>query len=539
MRARWFRRLFAPDDRDRAIEREETSLRRALDQGSVDVRFRAEMGRSGRSGSAAVVGQHADDPSLALRLDLGALVGHGHALCLGSTASGKTRAVAIGIEAMLERFAHDPTAPRPWIIDYKGDLAELILAVAERVASELGAAQRERFLNALVVVNPFSTEALVPLQVLARLPEGDVDEETQAYEVSTLFERLVGADLGVKQDALVYHLILLGVSRGMSLPELPRLLNDPVALAAAAAGCAHPQVRSFFGPAFRMQNASVSGLQARFTRLLRTPSNRLMLSAPGCLDFRAMLRDKVVVANFGNPPLGAEDQARFFGGLFTVKMTRAIFDRPTIEADRRVLVVADEWQEGLAGGKEIAENYERVLAMSRARGVGLFLVSQSLAGAAKVSSSLPRIVATNTSLQMLFRASIEDARAMTHLLPVTGRRQRSAPHPWEARRESPFVSRAEELNQLVDEVATLPKRVFYYWNRDAPYRAQRIRTADMIVERPAFLPAEVARRVRLGSAAIPIHELAAHRAAIEAAEEAGDGAAAEAFLTAPRRRGPR
>lgn len=507
--------------------------------GRVDERFRAEMRAAARDRHASLLGRHVEDPGVELRVDLGRLIGHGHALCLGSTASGKTRAVVILVAAMLERFARDPSAPRPWIIDYKGDFSELFLSVVARIAAELAPAERDRFLEALVVVNPFSTEALVPLQVLARLPGAGVDEETQAFEVSTLFERLVGADLGVKQDALVYHLILLGVARGLCLPELPRLLNDPASLAAAASGCAHPQVRSFFGPAFRMQAASVSGLQARFTRLLRTPSNRLMLSAPGCLDFRALLRDKVVVANFGNPPLGAEDQARFFGNLFTVKMTRAIFERPAAEAARGVFVVADEWQEGLAGGREIAENYERVLAMSRAKGVALMLVSQSLAGAAKVSASLPRVVATNTSLQMLFRASIEDARAMTHLLPVTGRKERSAPLPWEARRESPFVSRAEELNQLVEEVASLPKRVFYYWNRDgAPYRAQRIRSADMTVEPPAFLSADTARRVRVGSSAIPIEELAAHRAAIEAGEEGADAAPA-AFLGAPRRRGER
>ncbi len=128
---------------------------------------------------------------------------------------------------------------------------------------------------------------------------------------------------------------------------------------------------------------------------------------------------------------------------------------------------------------------------------------------------------------------------MTHLLPVTGRRERGAPLPWEGRRESPFVSRSEELNLLVEEVATLPKRVFYYWNRDAPhpYRAQRIRSADMTAERPAFLPDGIARRVRVGSAAIPVAELAARASRLEAEEAAAAHAAPAAFLGAPRRRG--
>ena len=43
-------------------------------------------------------------------------------------------ALNLQVKAMLERFARDPLAPRPWIIDYKGDLAVLMLSVAERIA---------------------------------------------------------------------------------------------------------------------------------------------------------------------------------------------------------------------------------------------------------------------------------------------------------------------------------------------------------------------------------------------------------------------
>lgn len=502
----WLRKVLSPDDARGAIETERARAERVLAFDDVDPAFRLAMAES----ADPVIGRAARDAGLAVRFDAAALAGRGHGLVLGSTGSGKTRAVAQMVADALERFAVDPHAPRPWVIDHKGDLAELAKGTVADLVGRLDAAAGKRLLDALVVVDPFSTEALVPLQVLAREPGTAVGEELQAYEVASLFERLVGAALGVKQDALVFHLLLLAISRGMSLPELPPLLADADALKAAAALSPHPDVRAFFGPGYRPQLASIAGLQARFSRLLCLPSTRLMLSARECVDFGRLLREKVVIADFGRPPLGAEDLSRFWSGFVTIKATRAIFARPQAEASRRVLIVSDEWQEGLQGGADAAEQYERVLSMSRSKGIGLVLVSQSLAGAAKVSASLPRVVSTNTSVQLLFRASIEDARSMSHLLPVTGRRLRGLPLPWERERGSPFLTRPEELNALVEEVASLPERAFYFWHRGAPYRAQLVRSAEFDPAPTAFLPEDVARRVRVGSAAVPLAELEAH-----------------------------
>lgn len=501
----WLRRLKGRNDARLAVERGERRLREALAADAVDPAFGSAM----RSAGGLVIGTAAHDAEVLVRLDPDDLIGRGHAIVLGGTGAGKTRMVGAVVARMLERAATENGAARPWIIDHKGDLAAMAQDTAASLAARLPPAERERLIESLVVVDPFSDEALVPLQILAREPGTAVDEELQAYEVTTLFARLAGADLGIRQDALAYHLVLLGITRGMTIVDLPPLLSDTGALVAAAAGSPSPQVRAFFPPGFRAQAASVAGLQARFARLLRAPGTRRMLGARGCLDFRAALRDKIVIANFGGSPLGTEDLGRFWSGFFTLKATRAIFDRPAEEARRKVLLVSDEWQEGLMGGRDAAENYERVLAMARSKGVAAMLVSQSLAGAAKVSSSLPRVVSTNTSVQILFRASIEDARAMAHLLPVTGRRKRQAPFPWEGRRDNPFLSRSEELNLLVEEAASLPDRHFYYWERGAPYRAQLVRTADFDPSRPAFLPADIARRIRVGSAAVAVAELEA------------------------------
>ncbi len=491
-----------------AQARENASMARATVRDPVDPRFRADMECLAQQGGAIKIGTSAVDPALAVFLNLRDLLGAGHGLVLGRTGTGKTRLVLGIIGELLRLFVRTPSAACIHVADFKGDLVNLIHDFIAELVHQLPPQQANRLLDALVVIDPFADGGLVPLNVLARDPGSLVPPEVQAYEVASMFERMTRAPTGVVQDQMLFNLILMGVCDGhLALPDLAPLIMDPAARAAVAARSPNADVRRFFVEGRPIPVSSAAGLQARFSRLLRLPATCLMLGARGCIDFRSLLRDKIVLANLGNPPLGCEDIARWWGGLITLKTTRAIFERSPEEAARPVLMAVDEWQEGLAAGDETAENYERVLAMARSRGVSLMLISQSLAGAAKISSSLPKIVATNTSHQALFSAAGEDAKAMVHMLPVTSRHPRDPAQPWEERPKSPYLTAPEELARLVDGVTHLPDRTFYYWQRRAPYKAQMVRALDIDVEAPAFMPAETARRLRMGNAAIPIAEL--------------------------------
>ena len=501
----WSRRT----DRDLALAqaRENASMAKATVHDPVDPRFRAAMEHLARQDGAIQIGTSALDLDLPVFLQPSELLGGGHGLVLGRTATGKTRLVA-GIIRELLRLAFLGKGVRLLVLDYKGDLFELVRDLLASLVDLLPAQQANMLIDALVVIDPFSTEALVPLNVLAREPGSQVAAEVQAYEVASMFERMTRAATGVVQDQLLFNLLVMGVCDGhLALPDLAPLIMDPVARATIAARSPNADVRRFFVEGRPVPVSSAAGLQARFSRLLRLPATRLMLGARGCVDFRQLLRDKIVLANLGNPPLGCEDIARWWGGLIMLKSTRAIFERGAEEAGRPVLFAVDEWQEGLNAGDEIAENYERVLAMARSKGVALMLMSQSLAGAAKISSSLPKIVATNTSHQFLFSASAEDAKAMAHILPLSGCYPREPARPWEDRPKSPYLAAPDELAKLVDGVTHLPDRTFYYWQRRAPYKAQLVRATDVDVRAPAFMPAEAARRIRVGNAAVPIGEL--------------------------------
>ena len=503
------RRAGGQDDRRAGYDREQAAFKAALGGPALDARFTAEMARrAARPGDCVRLGVAASAPELPVYLSFADVVGTGHALVLGGSGGGKTRLVAAIAMSVLDRVIDDPTSCGAAFVDHKSDFVPLVhRLLADRLLRE-PEVRLERFLSRVVTVNPFSPSALVPMNVL--VPEAGVPAEVQAYDVTSLIDRIGGADLGVRQDTFLYHLVLLGiVGGGIGLPELAGLLNDAPALARLARVSPSLEVQQFFSGAVRIGAQSLEGVRARLHRLLRLPSSRLMLGAKSCVSFRELLGAHTLFVDVGSAPLGVEDIGRFWAGLVTIKIARAIFARSTEDATRPVSLFVDEWQEGLAAGGGIADDYERVLAMARSRGVSAWLVSQSLAGAAKVSATLPKVVATNTNVQLLFRASQDDARAMRHLLPVTGRRRRAQPLPWEEAHGSPFLSRSDELEMLVEDVSSMRARHAYLWQRGAPYRAQLVRSRDVDVVGAGGRHEALRRRLEQGALARSIADLEA------------------------------
>ncbi len=397
----FLRRLTGEPDRTTAYRAERQAVAAALAVPKVDPRFERRMHELGH-GAAVQIGSSCAVADLPVRIALSDIAGHGHALVLGGNGTGKTRVVAGIVRELLLRRAAGLRAPGLWLADHKSEFVPLARELFAGVLDALPSRVANDLIDQLVVVNPFSPEALVPLNVLCAEP--GVKPEEQAHDVTSLVDRLGGAELGVRQDSFTSHLVLLGVSRpGMSLVDLARLVNDPAALVSAAADSPSPEVRSYFTGGAKLAQGSLDGVRARLHRLLRLPATRLMLGAKQTVSFRELLAKKIVFVDTGSPPLGCEDIGRFWSSLCTLRLSRAIFARRHEDQERGVVVFVDEWQEGLAGGGWIADSYERILSMARSRGVSLWLISQSLAGAAKVSSALPKMVATNTNLHPIIQ----------------------------------------------------------------------------------------------------------------------------------------
>ena len=508
---RWLadvRALFDHDDGREAYSAEQRTIHRASAPIDIDPAFREAMLAIERSGrDRLALGTCARDPTLAVSLRTQEIAGGGHVLVLGTSGAGKTRCVAGLARQLLTRIARDPDAQGLVVVDHKGELVSIVRGMIGELADTLPADVAARLLERLVVVNPFSTEALVPLQILRR-DAGD-EPELVALEATSVIDRLGGAQLGVNQDSFLFHALLLGVDRGLSLPEVADLLGNPAALAEHASGSALDSVRSFFGGERRLSEASLQGVRSRLHRLCRMRSARLMLGARSSVSFYDMLCSRIVLIDLGSPPFGCEDLAAFWAGILTLKLTRAIFQRTEADTRRPVTILVDEWQEGIAAGGGIAEHYARVLSVARSRAVSLVLISQSLAGAARVESTLPEVVATNTSVQLLFRASAADARAMAHLLPVTGRRMRAPVAPWEERARSPFLERQAEREALIAEIPSLPERTLYFWNRHHSSRAELVRSIDVELPPERRRRAAIEWALRNGALARPLHELEA------------------------------
>jgi len=502
-----FRRLFGNDQKI-ARRAEVKRVREATHVPGVDPHFEAEA-LTPAGASIIALGQAVRRTDLPVRLDLDALLGRGHGLVLGATNTGKTYLLLLVLAAALRRLAFAPDELGVWVIEHKSELVPLVREVIAGLVAELPALEAQVLLDRLVVIDPFASDALVPFNLLR--PDDGVPAELHAWEVASLVNRVGGSEMGTRQDAFLFHAILLAISapKPLTLVELAMLMDDPVAFLAQAESSPSERVRSFFRGGLKVSGSSLDGVRARVTRLLRLPSMRLQLGSKAGLSFPELLAEKIVLVDLGSPPQGCEDIARFWSGLVNAKVARAVFARTHTDAKRPVLVVVDEWAEGLQGEGDVAGDYEKLLAMARSRGVSMVLAAQSLAGAAKVSSTLPRVVATNCAWQWWFRASPDDARLLAHMLPVTGREPRPAGAPWEEAPRSPYLTPAEERDLRVQEVSRLPNRTCWYWDRERPYPAVLMRTSNVALPTPGFRSAELSARLRNGTLAKPIKELEA------------------------------
>jgi hypothetical protein len=401
-----------------------------------------------------------------------------------------------------------------WVLDPKAETVALAEQMILEIAATLPEAQAERLIDHVVVIEPFSTEALPPLQVL--LPEPGSDPELQAWEVATLVVRAVGAEVGVRQEALLHRAIECLIRARLPLTLLPLVLESPKVLE-----------RMGDAEIFRLTSAKlaresrerIAGLMGRAERLLRLKSMRLMLGgAERCLDFGALLDDRIVLMNLA-PPQGSADIGRFLMGLLWQKLVRAILGRPN--GSPPAVVVLEEWPEFLSGGgPDVADSCERLLRLARSRGVFLVLLAQDLASVGRISASLPQVVRTNLHWHAIFR-STEDWR---FALPVTGCRPRPAGPPWEPRTRG-YLSRGEEMTALEEELAHLPDRECLLLERRSGFPAVRVRTSDLALGRhDAGL---LRRRAEASGVLVPAAMLAAGEAAVrarfaEVATPAGD-----------------
>lgn len=423
-----------------------------------------------------------------------------HIWVLGASGSGKTYLL---LYLMLVLWWRHGVAVVTF--DAKGEMAELLLEeLLPALLSRLPTTEAETLARTIRVVDPFDDHHLPPVNVLVRDPSLPV--EVQATDVASSVVTAIDAGTGLRIDNILHWLLRLVILGNGNFLTVRRALQEPAVLDGLVRLVGDRELTAYFLQRFPSEpRSSKLGLLARLDRLLALPATRACLSAATCLDFGATLTSGLTVVNLGRAPAGAREIAHFWATLFGTRLFRAVNARPPTGARPAVLAI-DEWQHILT--PHIAADIESLLAMARSRAVHLWLVNQQVAQL-KISPSLREIVSGQTAVQVMFRATIEDARAMRHLLPVTGREPRPPPPPWEKRNgtASYYYSPSEELELRVREVSQLPERHAYWWDRRAPWSAVRFRTATVDLGHPDQLSQRLRDVVRQGSVAVPRADL--------------------------------
>lgn len=477
--ALWLRRLLRRDGTSalnrvrQAVRREERETAAGLDA----PRQEHQALRRARTPSICVgVGLDGHGRAVPIELAESEVRGGGHWLVTGATGSGKSYAILGILMQLLSKRQRNIV-----VIDMKGELAELIRTVAlPSLVSALPNERARELVANTAVIAPFDRHATPPFQVLTRDPSLPI--EVQAAEVATSFGNTVGRDLGVLQGTVLKNALMLAIDVGLTLVDVPILLQDEELRRGAVNRTRLEEVRGYFATRFSRERAgSVASLLSRLDTLLMHETLRRMLLSRGMVRFDRLLERGITIVDLGGAPAGMGEVGRFFGQLLFRKLVRAIFARRVQPNSPPVTIVADEFQAMLA--PDIGADFERVLTLARSQKCFLWCLFQQAAQVEAVSPTLLRLLRTNTNYQLMGRSDIADARALSHILPTSGqvrREQRGFPDP---RNPPPLLTAEEERRRLVEQTPSLPDRVFWFWNRRRQYPAMLMRSPTLRIDR--------------------------------------------------------
>jgi len=423
-----------------------------------------------------------------------------HLALSGATGSGKTFAAIAWLLQVL-RTGRYPVV----VLDMKSELSDLLIELV--IPALVRMRGGEALLQNLRVIRPFARD--LPMLRVTQ-PEEGVPRPIQAFNLASALEEALADDLGSRMTRVFLRLSSLAIERGLPLTVLQRWLESPRAFAREARQSTDPAVREYARSGFeRESRPAIDALVARLDSFLFLDEVKLALSAPRCVSFADALQAGLTIVDLGSPPAGAERAQRFWAGILIGRITRAILSRPVTDATPRTWVVFEEVQEALGGNQ--AEQFARLLALARHKRVAVALINQQVAQLAAVNPMLVKVLRTNAGLECAFRCNLEDAKSLVHALPT------------------PLVeARAGEARlALMQQLTQLPDREFLLWMKQAPFRAQRVRSPRLDVAAlraaAAELPAATRDTIRRGTVSMERVALEAHARReweqIEGAEE--------------------
>jgi hypothetical protein len=379
-----------------------------------------------------------------------------HALIVGPSGSGKSYFTALLLQGLLASGVRSFT-----VLDPKAETVELMKAVVAGAAARLAPERRRQLLGRVVLFDLFGTRALPRLNVLA--PVQGLDEESHAFQIALLFSDM-SADVGVRQEAILYLVVLCLLKAGLPITVLPTALEAPLLLERLALRAGPADL--FRTTASRLKKEGrerILGLMSRAERVLRLRATRLALGADGCIDFGEVL-DLVSLVNLA-PPQGAADISRVLSGLLWMGISHAIRRRANGAARCHLVIDECRFSPRAARGWPTARGSvpARPLEGRQRHGTdpGPVVDREGVV----VSASRRRAPTCTWS-----RSSAAWPTRSGTSSPGHGRRPKAERAPWE-RRARRYLERSAEVQLLRGELAPPRPRVTSPTGARAPRRA--------------------------------------------------------------------
>lgn len=472
-----------------AVERELTERHRP--EAERAIALRTSMGAR-QLGPHVTLGQLDDGSPYALPLeDFDGLFGW----VSGATGSGKTRLALAWLDQLLRLMAGGE-AISIVVLDLKGELTELVLALTARILDEVPSA--EPLLQHLLTIRFFRGEFLPGWNLLAPMP--GLSPATQARAIAEALEHALGMGLGSRQENVLGMVLSVGIELGLTIPELRAALWTPETLQAQAARSRSPEVRLYFRHRFARESpATVDGLATRLDILLSHESVRAMVSARSALDWRERLgAGRLSVLDLGGAPFGADGPRRAMASLSLQFVLSGVFD-PGRRRDAFTLLVCDEVQEAVTPAT--LRNLDRIVSTARSFRTGLVSIHQSLS---QLPAPFLHLLSTNVRVRAIGRSGVDDAALSREWLPVSGNVPRG---PARIGERPEVLSRTDEERLHIAELGRLPRRRFLLADRVAPWGAQWITAPEIDVTEWMALPSALRARLERGAYGLGREEL--------------------------------
>lgn len=409
-----------------------------------------------------VIGTARDSVGTEVPVRLGMKEISGHWLIQGSTGCGKTSFVTSVMSQILSKGY--PVG----VIDCKSGFFESAIRWAGAAAYNMGATERDAFVQSLAVVNPFS-DYLIPFNVCRQLP--GLSPEIQAYEIGLVLERFFDSSLSLQMQNLLRHLLALLIEANLSLVEAPDVLHDELLRGMLVQRSQNSAIKEFFLRTYPLvPESSKSALMTRLQSLLLPQNIRLMVGAEDMIDLKSLLdRGNPLFVFLGKGPGVPEEQVDIIGSLFLQSLFQATFSG---DGRRRPYQVFMDEFFHLIESPGLYRRFETALTTSRSFGLTIGWIMHNFS---QIPSSLRETMLANCDIMAIFRTSSSNAQFFGDFLPEI-----DPEIVEESLRTSGEAPRAREIRaKLIERLQRLPNRHLYWYDRRKPYRAIRVRVSDL------------------------------------------------------------